>query len=279
MKFWLSRFCWSPSAVSGNLSWLFDRNLATLLGFRVEALSEYVRSTLTVGHVWALGALGALGFSAALAVVTRRSKAPDAPREPRPATLPGRAFPAYLAIVGVMTLAVYALLSCGMRDSQLIRYTLLGLLIPIALTAAVLRVAGARIAKGLAVAAVLVWAAASGLDNARVLAEYVRHPPHDDYRELVDRLEQEGVRYGRAGYWTAYHVDFLTNERVILGSNEKVRIKDYEDIVDRHENESAAVYFDDPCKPTEDGINFGRWCIGYITRARHPVPGRPGKAP
>ena len=128
-------------------------------------------------------------------------------------------------------------------------------------------------------AAVLAWTAASGLDNVRVLDEYLRRPPHNDYRELADRLEQEGVRYGRGGYWTAYHIDFLTNERVILGSNQKVRIKEYENLVDAHEYESAAVYFDDPCTAKDDGINFGRWCIGYITRARHPVAGQPKKTP
>ena len=279
MRFWLSRFCWDPAAVSGNLAWLFNRNLATLFGWRTEPLAEYVRSSIASGHVWALAALMALGVGAVVAVFSRRAGAPAAARAPRPAVLPGRAFPVYLAIVGLMTLGVYALLSCGMRDPSLVRYTLLGLLIPVAITAAVLRVPGARVAKGIAIAGVLVWAASAGLDNMRVLVEYIRHPPHNDYRELADRLEKEGVRYGRGGYWTVYHIDFLTTERVILASNEKVRIKEYENIVDQHENESAAIYFDDPCKPTEDGINFGRWCIGYITRARHPVGDRPKNVP
>ena len=115
-------------------------------------------------------------------------------------------------------------------------------------------------------------AAASATDHARLLAEYVHRPPRNDYRDFANLLEREGIRYGRAPYWTAYHIDFLTQERVILGSFDKVRIKQYQDIVQQHVGESIAVFFDDPCTD-RDVVAFERWCISYFDRARHPRSG------
>ena len=122
----------------------------------------------------------------------------------------------------------------------------------------------------MAVAGALLWSAAAAFDHGRLLAEYLRVPPPNHYRELANFLEREGIRYADAPYWTAYHLDFLTNERVTISSYEKVRIEAYQIIVKEHVNESATIYFNDPCRPDEDGVNIRRWCVGYFTRARHP---------
>ena len=76
-KFWVSRFCWDPAALGGNLAWLFQRNLATLFGWRVESFSDYVHSTTSGGHVWALGSLVVLLITGVIAAATRARAAVD----------------------------------------------------------------------------------------------------------------------------------------------------------------------------------------------------------
>ena len=267
--FWLSRVCWNPSALIPNLRWLWHENLATLFGWRVGPLSDYVRSGLTAGHRWALLALVALVMSAGIAAIAGRSS-PD--MHQRSAGVPGEAFPTYLALVGLQAVFMYACISCLVQDRMLVRYTLLALLIPVGLMAWLQQPGRPPLARAVAVVAVLAWAAASLMDHTRLLAEYLRHPPRDEYRDFATFLEHEGIRYGEAPYWTAYQIDFLTQERVTLGAYEKVRISQYEDIVHQHENESIAVFFDDPCKD-RGAVGFERWCLLYFDRARHPRPG------
>jgi hypothetical protein len=267
--FWLSRFCWNPSALSPNLRWLVQENLGTLFGWRVGPLSDYVRSSLTIGHAWVLLAPVALVVASGVAGISGGS-----PRDEhkRSAAIPGERLPVYLILVGLQAVVVYALLTCVVQDRMLVRYTLLAILIPIGLLAWLHQSGQSRLAQAVAVVAVLMWTAASLTDHVRLLAEYVRRPPRNEYRDFANLLEREGIRYGRAPYWTAYHIDFLTNERVVLGSFDKVRINQYEDIVGQHAGESIAVFFDDPCRDPGD-IAFERWCLSYVDRARHPRSG------
>ena len=256
-----SRFCWNVSALGSNLRWLAGENLALLFGWRATKLSAFVVSRVTAGHVWALPALVVLLASSGFVWLSRRG----ASKEPQDGR---RDFPLFLVLVGVQTIAVYAGVSCLVRDPMLVRYTLLAVFVPIGFAAMLLRSEVAPAPRVIGAAAILVWTLAAGADNGRVLFEYLHHPPPAQFRSFADLLEREGVRYGRAPYWTAYHVDFLTKERVVLGSYEKVRIAEYERVVDEHVNQSLAVYSDDPC--TDAGaVRFERWCLLYFERARN----------
>jgi hypothetical protein len=268
-RFWLSRVCWNPAALVPNLRWLGQENLAALFGFRVGPLSDYVRSSLMAGHAWAFVALVALLMTAGIAAILGRSSHDIHARSDG---VPDVAFPAYIVLVGLQAVIVYAFLGCLVQDRALVRYTLLALLIPVGLMAWLLQHGRPPVVRGVAVVAVLAWAAASLTDHARLLAEYLHHPPRDEYRDFASFLEHEGIRYGEAPYWTAYQIDFLTDERVTLGSYEKVRIKQYEDIVHQHMDESVLVFFDDPCTD-RDAVHFERWCLLYFERARHPRSG------
>ena len=274
MAFLVSRFCVSASALLPNLTWLFRDNLGTLFGWRVEPLAVYVRSGLTAGHTWAFVPLAALAAGAVwVTAASSDAVSPPAPAAAGTPRVPGRAFPAYAVAVGLMTIGAYALTSCLVQDRMLIRYTLLAIFIPIGAAATLLRSGRRPFVRGAAASAILIWAAASASDDARVLFEYVRHPPRNEYRQFADFLEREGIWYGQAPYWTAYQIDFLTRERVTMGSFEKVRVSEYEDIVHAHTNESIAVFVDDPC--TDEGaVVFGRFCMLYVPRALHPQPRR-----
>lgn len=273
LGFWAARVCWNTATIIPNLRWLLSDNLSVLFGWHVAPFSEYFLSQIVGGHRWALAGLAGLFIVAALAWLRRR-RSPGPLAAAAAAGHDGLAFPAYLVLVGIQAIGVYALFSCLVQDRMLIRYTLLALFIPIGTLAWLLRLEGSRRLKAVAVAGTLLWASASATDTTRVLVEYIRHPPVNQYRELADFLEREGIKYAKGPYWTAYAIDFLTNERVTVASYQKVRINEYETIVERHINESATIYFDDPCRPDEDGINLRRWCVGYLTRARHARDGR-----
>jgi hypothetical protein len=260
LDFWTSRVCWNLSALGTNARWLFAENLTALFGWRSVPFSDYFVSRLNGGHLWALGGMAALFIAASVSWI-RRDRAQSASE-----------LPAFLVLVGLQAIAVYALASCLVQERALVRYTLLALFIPIGILTWLLRRDGATSLKTLAIGGVLVWSAASALDSARLLDEYFRHPPPNRFRELADFLEREGIKYADAPYWTAYHLDFLTDERVVVSSYEKVRVEEYQTIVKQHIDESATIYFNDPCRPDEDGVNFRQWCVGYISRARHPRP-------
>jgi hypothetical protein len=252
-----SRFCWNPAAAIPNLRWLVGENLSVIFGWHEGPLSTYAASGLRVGHAWAWLPIAVLIATAAIERVTATSK-PPAHRS---------GFAAYLILVGLQSALVYATLGCLVQDHMLIRYTLLTLFVPIGICAYALSGWPSKPVVWLSTCAIAAWAIAAGTDQARVLAEYVRHPPPSHIRELANYLEGEGVKYGQAGYWTAYMIDFLTDERLLFSSLEKVRIAEYQKVLEEHDRESVIVSPNPPCGRA--GIALREYCISVLERARH----------
>ena len=50
-----------------------------------------------------------------------------------------------------------------------------------------------------------------------------------------------GVRFATSDYWLAYSLTFLTHERVIVASEDFVRIEEYQRMVEAHRDESVHV--------------------------------------
>jgi hypothetical protein len=78
-----------------------------------------------------------------------------------------------------------------------------------------------------------VWAAVSGLDNARLLSRYASGREPNTIRQLADALEARGLHVAEAGYWRAYKLTFLTEERVKIASNDYQRIDEYRRLADQ----------------------------------------------
>ena len=74
---------------------------------------------------------------------------------------------------------------------------------------------------------------------------------------MADYLVAHGTTYGRAGYWDAYAITFLSRERVILASTEKMRISVYAAQVEAHAS-SAVTLRRQPC---HDGTRVAAWCL------------------
>jgi hypothetical protein len=153
----------------------------------------------------------------------------------------GMAFCAFLVLTALFSIAGYVVGRCGAIDFYYMRYELLSVL-------GVSGVAGWFLASRPPIALrrvwfalVLLWFVLAAVPHVQLWAEYLRRPPEDIRRTLIAHLDARGVRYGASRYWVAYAITFLTNERIVLKSNDFVRIREYERIVDAHAGEAVRI--------------------------------------
>jgi hypothetical protein len=229
-----------PARVAANLASLVTTQLGTLLGatpFRLRDVNIRSPTRQGVGGLWPFfcvviaAAVCRLGW---LAWKARRARAPS------PATGPATGwFALYLALIGLQSGLVWAMTRCGPLSPITLRYGLLSILLPTGIVALYLAHEHRTGWRRLMMLFVLCWTAISGRAHADLLAHYVSDSRPDEYRLLSDELEDRGIRYVRADYWTAYMIDFLTDERVIATATDYVRVLEYEVLVGRHEDEAV----------------------------------------
>jgi len=264
---WGGLVCWNPAELGANLRWLRSENLGMMFNYRPDMLGPGDWTQTPAGHSWMAAALVLMFGVAAVEIVRRRKNI-------RPENLE---FGVYLIVVAIEAALAYAVLSCHVRDPSLIRYTLLTLYFPIGLLMLFLSAKPPAWARRLVLALVVVWGVGSMIDSGRFLAAYLHRPPNSPARELVDYLESQGVRYGRGTYWIAYQLDFLSQERLTMASLEKVRVAEYQKIVDEHGEQAVHVRANRgwPSRPCEVGVPFRLWCLEYLDRAKNaanPAP-------
>ena len=254
---WGTFACWNPAELGANLRWLLVSNLGEIFGWTPQSYDFGRHNTVVSGAAWLALLLGLLLALSLLSVVRNRAalKASGA-----------GILAFYLVATAAQAALVYAVFGCTVRDGTLVRYTLLTIYFPVGLLAAVFSVASHVRVRIVVVVLVAAWGGVSLADNVRLLAGWARWSPSSVHRELANLLEAQGVRYAIAPYWTAYHLDFLTQERVAVASSDKVRIAEYQRIVREHEAESVQILEDTSCLP--EGARFRRWCLMYLERAR-----------
>jgi hypothetical protein len=214
---------------------------------------------LTAGSVWAGAALAAacgLGAVRLIQALARtRTADPGLHREDVRSRL---ALPVYLGAIAVETILVYGLnVGIDPRAEFVARYVLFVLFAPVALLGAWLLVERSRAWRTAGASLVAVWALLTIGDNVRWLAKLAVTPRPSEFRELATDLISHGVHYGRAQYWDAYVVTFLSRERVILASTDKVRIGEYQTIVDAHAADAVTIVR----VPCDTGRRVASWCI------------------
>jgi hypothetical protein len=245
---WLSA---SPAPYADRLVAAAGRALPDMHGGRVYPLSEYgVGGGIDVGSPLAGAALAlAIGICLArLLLGARRHTRLAAPE----------AFTSYLAVVGLLSLAAYGLNSgIDPRHPPVLRYLLFTLLLPIAALAAFLLREKVRSLRVAVVLLVCFWAAAMAVDTTRQLHRYIVAAPENPHREMANYLTGRRMKFGRAGYWDAYLITFLSREKVVLASTGKVRISSYQTKVD--ENAWHAVTL--RRRPCEAALIVSAWCI------------------
>lgn len=216
-----ARVCLDPSRWPERLPQVLDIHWPQLVGAYVGPLSDFgVHTSTTQGHAavgWLVAALVAAGLVAGL---TRRRGAHQTPAQDV-----GLGW--YLIVVGALSTAVYALVTCSPISVLSLRYNLLGLMIPVG--AIVLALDRWRTPKSVAAVAVAVclWAALNLADVLSVTTEYRRSPPLDLRLATAEALVARGIPVAWADFRIAYHVTFLSGERVRVAAINSPRIEEY----------------------------------------------------
>ena len=229
-----NRICWDLATLPRGAWRMLTEHWPVLFGTRLMPLSDFaIDSRVSQGLPGAWIVLAATAL-VALAGIVRGMVRARSWRLPDP-------FCAYLIAVALLSGAGYVLGRCGEVDFVVMRYELLSILGLAGLGGWFLRVepspALRRAWIGLACATVAVAAAA----HLRLLAEYVRHAPEGAKQQIVKQLDARGIRYARSDYWIAYPITFLTGERIIVASDDFVRIRAYNRIVDEHRGEAPRI--------------------------------------
>ena len=97
--------------------------------------------------------------------------------------------------------------------------------------------------RGVTASVILFMAAFNLAGNVRLVREYATGPPRRELNELAQALEQRGVRYVEADYWTAFDVAWVTGERVIASPPRSLgnRVVRYSDALDAHRGEVFTI--------------------------------------
>ena len=248
---WLSA---TPGPYLERVAQVMTWGLPDMLGMSpYEPFPEYGVFGLDVAGSYIAGlALGAaLAVSAIRLLAALRTSA-------RSTSARSTYFPLYLAMVAIFTVLAYGL-NNGIDPSAapIVRYLLFALLLPSAILAAFFAREHVPLVRTSVAVFVVVWAALTTADTARLLKRYETSPPPNPHRVVADYLTAHKIRFGRAGYWDAYLVTFLSRERVILASTGKVRISSYQRRVE--ENASNAVFL--RRQPCSSGTPVAAWCI------------------
>ena len=211
----IGRACWRWSEVPEWLGTMFTTNMSTLVAGGADWLW-----LLLGGAAVAAGARLAALFLAA--TPTRRR---------------ALQLPAYLLLVGLIAAVVPAVSRCGLVYD---RYVLLALLAPAGVAALYLKAERRAALRAAFVGVVLLVGTFNAAGLLRYAADHYASPP-DPRIGLADYLVSSGTRFARSDYWTAYHLTFLSGERVIVASTDVARIRHYQSVVAEHAAEAVTI--------------------------------------
>jgi hypothetical protein len=164
---------------------------------------------------------------------------------------------AYLTLAGLISAGIFAVSRCG--GAAPMRYDLLSILGAVGLGAWYLCVEQSRVRRAMWMLLVAGWVGVSALGHARLWSEYLTHPPYGVKRAIVRALDARGVRYGSSDYWIAYYVTFLTNERIIMRTDDFMRILSYDRDVLAHSDQTVTVARM-PCRRGEEAVPGVYFC-------------------
>ncbi len=236
------RFCFDPQTAAIGIRRLVTEHWPVLFGTLVEPLRDFgIVSQVSQGTAWsgALLVLIVLAGLAGISLVERKwSVSP---------------FCAFLVCTAVYSCAGYVLGRCGALDFYFLRYELLSILGVAGIAAAFLKESQYAPLRVGWLGLVAIWFLLTIGPHARLYLEYLRTPPPDVRRTLIEHLDARGARYASAGYWVAYALTFLTDERIIVKSDDFVRIREYQRVVDEHAYEAIRISRT-PCPDGEEVI-------------------------
>jgi branched-subunit amino acid transport protein AzlD len=214
----VDRFNWQPDALADRVRTMMPDVLAWFIGAR------QVDSDLPLpDRGWMLWVAVACGILLVVRLVQLVASQPVRRQIAR------ADFAFYMLGVGILATASF--IAGKPTVSGYARYVIMGMLVPIGLTSAVLALESRPVVRRVVVAAVAAWAVMAVADHTRVLFRYLGDPPANPAREIADHLRARDVDVAEAEYWQAYRITFLTRERVRVASRDFVRIDEYQTLM------------------------------------------------
>ena len=256
------RLCLDPPAIAAGAGRLFTLHWPELFGLERQPLTDFgIESVVHQGlplSAWLL--VPAFGIPVFRLLASRAShlrprtsdlRPPTSDLQPptsdlRPPTSdlqpPTSDFCAYLVLVAVLSLAGYLIGRCGLIDFHTMRYELLSVLGAVGLAGWYLRVERSRAIGSVWALSCAAIFAISIAGHTQLLAEYATgRQPLALKQHLIRELDARNVRYAYADYWTAYYVTFMTRERIIVASDEVMKVKTHNSLVDAHRDEAIRI--------------------------------------
>jgi hypothetical protein len=227
------RFCFDAATLPEAGSRILTYHWPMLFGTHVEPLATFGIESGVVQGLPYLGAVlaGAMLIAVGRIVVCDRQR----PASARPD------FPAYLLMVGVLSVTAYGVGRCGLIRLESMRYDMLSILGAVGIAAWYLRVETFAWVRTLWLVLMLMWVGTTVASHGRLWREYLRHPPLGGREELIQALDAHDVHYVFGTYRDAYALAFLTRERVRVSSADRVRISEYERAVRAHRDAAIRV--------------------------------------
>jgi hypothetical protein len=235
----LERVCWDASTIGPAVIALFRDYFALPFGvgddpLGVFGVNSFRRTGLEgVPSMWPLLGLTLLVALARAVWLSIRDRAP---------IWRGRAaIGTFLLLVGLQSGLFYTVARCGVLEATTFRYALLTLYAGVGALVLFYVYERSRVWV-IGVSAVIgCWAAISIGAHAGLVREYVENQPRNVRRELASYLLDNGIRYARSDYWTAYYTTFLAGERVIVASTDTVRVDEYQRQTAAHDREAVTL--------------------------------------
>jgi hypothetical protein len=166
------------------------------------------------------------------------------------------AFGWYLIGLGLASAAGYVA-TRPTADIPTERYFLLAVLLPVGIVGVSWALNRSQFWKGAAVVVLGVWTIVSAVDHVRQGHRYWSGSEPNDIRLLADALVARDIEVAEAGYWRAYKVAFLANERVRIASTDVARITEYQRLAEAAGDDLVRIS-DEPC---EGGEVVGPWML------------------
>jgi hypothetical protein len=229
------RLCFDPRAIAAGAGRILTVHWPELFGLEWQPLTDFGIESLVWQGLPRAGWLLVPVFGIPLARMSW-------PRPPAARLPPYTSdFSIYLVLVAGLSLTGYLVGRCGAIDFYTMRYELLSVIGSVGLAGWYL-----RIERSAALAAVWMFCCAaifaiSAAAHVRLLAEYATRPPTPLKQELIRALEARNLRYAYADFWTAYYVSFMTRERIVVASDDAVKVRTYNRIVDAHHDEAIRI--------------------------------------
>lgn len=221
-----SRMCLDPSTALSGFRAIATTHWPILFGAAQHPLTDFgVNSAVRQGG---------LGTTAALVLMGALPLAGLLLRIRRPQRLTSTsAFSVFLILTAVFSILGYVVGRCGFIEIHYTRYELLSVLGLAGLWGWFLTGTPAQSRWMFALVVPAIWFVLVSVPHVRLWTEYTRRPPLDIRRLIVSHLDARGITRAASDYWIAYPTTFLTNERIIVRSEDFVRIQEYERLIDQ----------------------------------------------